>query len=63
MAKKLYWWNVSDLVNNGLVDMLNSAEAARMEFDPKTALIVVKDRDGNVCGTYNESHLCPPDCD
>lgn len=63
MPKRHYWWKVEDLETNGLIDMLASDEAHRMEFDPKTGNITVFDADGEPCGEYNESHFCPPDCD
>jgi hypothetical protein len=60
-----YWWKGSDLLENGFLTMIlkEGAENLRIDFHPQDGMLVIKDAaTGEVCGTYNQSHTCPPDC-
>lgn len=62
---RMTWWNGSDLMENGFLPMILEEGAAnlRVEFRHDTDdLVLVDKRTGDVCGTYNHSHTCPPDC-
>lgn len=66
IADRYYWWSGKDLLENGFLGMIMSegANNVRVEFHPQTRNLIVKDAEtGEVCGTYNESHTCPPDCE
>lgn len=67
MAKPYYWWNCTDLADEGLFDMIvrEGADNLRLEHHPgeEKSLKLIDKRTGEPCGSYNVSHTCPPDCD
>lgn len=63
---RYWWWNLDDLADEGLFDMVTreGANHLRLEFRPKEerSLVLVNRETGERCGDYNISHVCPPDC-
>jgi hypothetical protein len=62
---RMTWWDGKDLNENGFLEMLmaEGANNLRVEFHHQSSdLVLVDKRTGEVCGTYNQSHTCPPDC-
>lgn len=68
-----YWWHGTDLLqfvfNFGRYAFMCGIENIRVEFWPheeldgsRGVLKIVDTRDDEVLGSYNWSHVCPPDC-
>lgn len=69
-----YWWDGVDLLHfhfnfQRYADMCG-IENIRVEFHPeeeldgsKGVLKIVRTTDGQVMGSYNYAHTCPPDCE
>lgn len=67
--RPFYWWHVTDLKENGLVDaLIDAGPNARLEFREDTELFRVVDPDAVVAqthdgdGEYDHVHKCPPTC-
>lgn len=60
---RFHWWNVDELEDLLAMIVREGAAHLILKFDPKTEMFQLIDkRTGDVCGTYNETHTCPPDC-
>jgi hypothetical protein len=62
------WWTRETLEAEGFRRMYESYEWARMEVHPhgtdtsREPVIRLVDAAGHVCGEYDVTHTCPPDC-
>lgn len=67
MPKRFWWWDLEDLVDDGFFERITrvGAENLRLEFHPERedSLCLIDTRTDEVCGSYNYSHSCPPDCE
>ena len=66
MAKKYWWVNGRDLRKAGFFEMVTQAGAdgMRLEFHPDDVepFKWVDIETGEICGSYDFVHTCPPDC-
>lgn len=64
MPKPYVWWDLEDLTPMLAMITLVGAENLRLEYHEgeEESLRLVDRETGEVCGAYNWSHVCPPDC-
>lgn len=70
---RYYWWNCDELlIGESLLNMIVDEGAANLvlrfyprhpDYDHRPMFELVDRQTGEVCGTYNVSHTCPPDCE
>lgn len=68
VGPRYHWWRREDLEAEGFSEMYASDAWVRMEFHPhgtdtmdKPAIRLIGP-DGEVCGEYDATQTCPPDC-
>lgn len=64
MPKPYVWWDLEDLMPMLAMIMLVGAQNLRLEYHEgeEESLVLVDRETGEQCGSYDESHVCPPDC-
>ncbi len=60
-----WWWNMGDDDMLAMLAMITKegAKNLKLRFYPETELLELVDEDGEPCGSYNQSHTCPPSCE
>lgn len=64
MPKPFVWWNCEDILDLLCMVHAQGAVNLRLEYHEgeEESLRLVDRETGEVCGAYNWSHVCPPDC-